>query len=102
MEHVEEKGSRFRGRFELTAAEFAGMVSGLLALSGAAGLWFSLPYRIEKTEESIKDHSEEIRVLEANMGLRNEKVASLVATVESIDRRTQRIEASLQGGNPQP
>lgn len=87
-------------RFQFSVPEMVGMVTGVVALSGAASLWMSLPHRVSAQEEAVRRHGELLRSMEVEFGARNEKVASLVATVESIDRRTQRIEQQISGIKP--
>jgi hypothetical protein len=93
-EHIKHD-ARGHVRFQFSVPELVGMATGMVAVVSAASLWLSLPHRVNAHEEQIRDHSQALRKLEGEFGLRNEKMAALVAVVESIDRRTQRIEQTI-------
>jgi hypothetical protein len=82
-------------RFQFSVPEMVGIGTGVVAVVSAASLWLSLPHRVNSQEEQLRDHSQALRQLQGEFSLRNEKMAALVAVVESIDRRTQRIEQQI-------
>lgn len=82
-------------RFSFSVAETIGLATGGLAIMSAASLWMSLPHRVDAAEEHNRAQDAKIASVMDAANLRNEKVAALVAVVESIDKRTQRIEHSL-------
>jgi len=82
-------------RFSFTVPETVGLATGGIAIMSAASLWMSLPHRVDAAEESNRKQDAHIASLTEAANLRNEKVAALVAIVESIDKRTMRIEQSL-------
>lgn len=82
-------------RFSFSVAETVGLATGGIAIMSAASLWMSLPHRVEAAEEANRKQDAHIASLTESANLRNEKVAALVAVVESIDKRTMRIEQSL-------
>ena len=82
-------------RFNFSIPETIGLVTGGIAIMSAASLWMSLPHRVDAAEETNRAQESRIAALSSESGLRNEKVAALVAVVESIDKRTQRIEENL-------
>ena len=71
------------------------MATGAVAMMSAASLWMSLPHRVNAAEEANRMQDSKIASVTEAVNVRNEKVAALVAVVESIDKRTQRIEVSL-------
>jgi hypothetical protein len=93
-EHIKHD-ARGHVRFQFSVPEIVGMATGMVAVVSAASLWLSLPHRVNAHEEQIRDHSQSLRKLQGEFSLRNEKMAALVAIVESIDRRTQRIEQTI-------
>ncbi len=82
-------------RLHFSAPELIALGTGLVAVVSAASLWMSLPHRVNAHEELIREHGKSLRQLQGEFSLRNEKMAALVAVVESIDLRTQRIEQQL-------
>lgn len=82
-------------RFSLSVPETIGLITGGIAIMSAASLWLSLPHRVDAAEETNRSQDAHIAALTDASNARSEKVAALVAVVESIDKRTQRIEQSL-------
>ncbi len=90
-----EHDTRGHARFSFSVPETIGLATGGIAIMSAASLWMSLPHRVNAAEEANRKQDAHIASLTESANLRNEKVAALVAIVESIDKRTQRIEHSL-------
>jgi hypothetical protein len=90
-----EHDSHGQARFSFSVPETIGLATGGIAIMSAASLWMSLPHRVNAAEEANRSQDVHIAALTEASNSRNEKVAALVAVVESIDKRTQRIENSL-------
>ena len=90
-----EHDTHGHARFSFSVPETIGLATGALAIMSAASLWMSLPHRVDAAEEANRSQDVHIAALTEASNSRNEKVAALVAVVESIDKRTQRIENSL-------
>ena len=90
-----EHDNHGHARFSFSVPETVGLVTGGIAIMSAASLWMSLPHRVDAAEEHNRSQDAQIAAVMEAANVRNEKVAALVAVVESIDKRTQRIEQSL-------
>lgn len=90
-----EHDSHGHPRFSFSLPETIGLATGGIAIMSAASLWMSLPHRVDAAEEANRQQDAHIAALSEAANIRNEKVAALVAVVESIDKRTQRIEQTL-------
>lgn len=90
-----EHDTRGHARFSFSMPETIGLATGGIAIMSAASLWMSLPHRVDAAEIANRKQDADIAALNESVSLRNEKLAALVAVVESIDKRTQRIEQSL-------
>ena len=90
-----EHDTHGHARFSFSVPETIGLATGAVAIMSAASLWMSLPHRVDAAEEANRSQDFHIATLTEASNSRNEKVAALVAVVESIDKRTQRIENSL-------
>lgn len=82
-------------RFSFSVPETIGLATGGIAIMSAASLWMSLPHRVDAAEQANREQDARIAAVTEAANVRNEKVAGLIAVVESIDKRTQRIEQSL-------
>jgi hypoxanthine-guanine phosphoribosyltransferase len=63
-----------------------------LSVLAAGSLWATLPWRMDQVERKVV-------AVEDIQKDRNERLAAVVATLNSIDARTQRIEAHLDKAN---
>ena len=90
-----EHDTHGHARFSFSVPETIGLATGGIAIMSAASLWMSLPHRVNAAEEHNRSQDAQINAVMESVNIRNEKVAALVAVVESIDKRTQRIEQSL-------
>jgi len=72
-----------------------GAIGSLIAILAAATSWIVLPYRLEQAEVHLREQATQIDQMRDIANVRNEKLAILITTVDSINERTKRIESKL-------
>jgi hypothetical protein len=75
----------------------AGGGNGVLAILLAIAAIIYLPFRVSSIEEHDKLQDQRLLAIESDAAQRRELLASVAATVQSIDLRCRRIEDALTG-----
>lgn len=70
-------------------------LAGFVALVGFLSFWAVIPDRVQKLENTDKEHSTEIRILRDDASQRREILAAAMATLSQINERTKRLEDHL-------